>query len=98
MLLGRGRIGAVWSEVRDLGPYTGWFLFSLIAVAIGALMTYMAIGEKNATLACLIEISYPFFVAIFSWLFFRDLQLNMMTLLGGILVVSGVGLIVVFAK
>lgn len=98
MLLVRGKMGTVWEQVRELGPNTGWFLFSLITISFGAFMTYMAIGEKNATLASLIEISYPFFVVIFSWLFFRDLQLNMMTFLGGCLIVSGVGMILVYAK
>ncbi|MGH8046022.1 MAG: EamA family transporter, partial [Chthoniobacterales bacterium] len=55
---------------------------------------FMAIGEKNATLASLIEISYPIFVAFFAWLFFRETQFNFMTIVGGALVMGGV--IVVF--
>ena len=69
---------------------TGWFLFSLMAAAVGAVMTYMAIGAKNATLACLIEISYPLFVVFFAWLFFREVQLNIRTCIGAVLVIAGI--------
>lgn len=50
----------------------------------------MAIGEKNATLASLIEISYPFFVALFAWLFFREVQVSVPTIVGGLMILGGV--------
>jgi drug/metabolite transporter (DMT)-like permease len=53
----------------------------------------MAIGEKNATLASLIEISYPFFVAVFAWLFFRETQFTWPTVFGGVLILSGVAVV-----
>ena len=73
----------------------GWFLFSVAGSAIGAYLTYAAMGAKNPTLVALIEISYPIFVVFFAWLFFREMQLNPMTLCGGLLVVSGVAVIIV---
>jgi drug/metabolite transporter (DMT)-like permease len=63
---------------------------SLAAAAVGGLLIYSAIGEKNATLASLIEISYPFFVAMFAWVFFRETQFNLATVLGGVLILGGV--------
>jgi drug/metabolite transporter (DMT)-like permease len=53
----------------------------------------MAIGEKNATLASLIEISYPVFVAIFAWLFFRETQFNLAAILGGVMIIGGIAVI-----
>ena len=94
MLLAKGKNSAFFEHVRNLGPNAGWFLFSLFAASLGALMTYMAIGEKNATVASLIEISYPLFVILFTWLFFREVELNLMTAAGALLVLSGVSLIV----
>ena len=86
------------SQLKGLSvSHAGWFLFSLLAASIGALMTYMAIGEKNPTLASIIEISYPLFVVIFTWLFFREFQLNFMTFLGGFFVIFGVMLILKYA-
>ncbi len=59
----------------------------------GALLIYMAIGEKNATLASLIEISYPLFVAFFAWVFFREVQINLATVLGGAMILGGVAVV-----
>jgi drug/metabolite transporter (DMT)-like permease len=68
----------------------GWFLFSISIGALGAFLTYVAMGAKNPTLAALVEISYPLFVVLFTWVFFREVQLNVITLCGGLLVLSGV--------
>lgn len=76
----------------------GWFLFSVGGSAIGAYLTYAAMGAKNPTLVALIEISYPIFVVFFAWLFFREMQLTPVTLCGGLLVLSGVAVIVVGGK
>ncbi|MFZ0710486.1 MAG: EamA family transporter [Terrimicrobiaceae bacterium] len=88
-----GKAGALFSELRALGADWVWLVVAVVSSAAGALLIYIAIGEKNATLASLIEISYPFFVAIFSWLFFRDAQFSWPTLLGGLLILGGVGVV-----
>jgi len=71
-----------------------WFLFSTTGSALGAYLTYAAMGAKNPTLVSLIEISYPLFVVLFAWIFFREMQLNPRTLFGGLLVLFGVAVIV----
>lgn len=68
-------------------------IISSIAILGGNFLILYSIHEKNATLASMIEISYPFFIAFFSWLFFKDLQFNAWTMLGGILVFCGIGVI-----
>jgi drug/metabolite transporter (DMT)-like permease len=88
-----GRLTAVAAEVRGLGPDVVWFLVAVVASAAGALLIYMAIGEKNATLASLIEISYPFFVAIFAWAFFRETHFTWPTVFGGLLILGGVAVV-----
>jgi drug/metabolite transporter (DMT)-like permease len=60
----------------------------------GAAFVYLAIGNKNATLASLIEITYPVFVALFSYLMFRHVQVNASVILGGLMVMAGAGLII----
>jgi drug/metabolite transporter (DMT)-like permease len=72
----------------------GWFVFSISGSALGAYLTYAAMSAKNPTLASLIEISYPIFVVLFAWIFFREMQLNTLTLCGGVLVIIGVSVIV----
>ncbi len=65
-------------------------LTSLLASAL----LFMSIAGNNATLASLIEISYPLFVALFAYILFRDLQINASVVLGAALVFTGVGLII----
>ena len=88
-----GKTGTLLSEVRGLGTDWIWLVVAVVSSAAGGLLIYMAIGEKNATLASLIEISYPFFVAVFAWLFFRETQFNWPTILGGILILGGVAVV-----
>ena len=88
-----GKNGTLLSEVRALGTDWIWLVVAVVSSAAGGLLIYMAIGEKNATLASLIEISYPFFVAVFAWLFFRETQFNWPTILGGILILGGVAVV-----
>ena len=88
-----GKLGSVLGEVKGLGADWKWFVIALLASAAGTLLIYIAIGAKNATLASLIEISYPLFVAIFAWLFFRETQFNLSTILGGACIIGGVGIV-----
>jgi drug/metabolite transporter (DMT)-like permease len=88
-----GKAGGLFSELRALGADWVWLVVAVISSAAGGLLIYIAIAEKNATLASLIEISYPFFVAIFAWLFFRDAQFSWTTLLGGLLILGGVSVV-----
>jgi drug/metabolite transporter (DMT)-like permease len=64
-----GKTGMLVSEFRALGADWVWLAVAVVSSAAGGLLIYIAIGEKNATLASLIEISYPFFVALFAWFF-----------------------------
>jgi drug/metabolite transporter (DMT)-like permease len=88
-----GKTGTLVSQFRSLGSDWIWLVVAIVTSAAGGLLIYIAIGEKNATLASLIEISYPFFVAVFAWLFFRDMQFTWQTLVGGILILTGVAVV-----
>ena len=60
----------------------------------GAVLLYLSIAGKNATLASLIEITYPVFVAFFAYVMFRHIHLNASVIVGGLLVIMGAGLII----
>ena len=68
-------------------------LGSMAAFIFGNAFVFSSIHLKNASLSSIIEIAYPFLVVLFSWLFFRDVQVNLYTILGGVLVFSGVALV-----
>lgn len=61
--------------------------------AAATVLLLLSIGRKNATLASLVEISYPLFVALFSYVIFRENHLNPSVVAGAALVFAGIGLI-----
>ncbi len=77
-------------SVTEQGTIAAIALTSLL----GAVLLYLSIAGKNATLASLIEITYPVFVVFFSYILFRQLHLNASVIVGGLMVIMGAGLII----
>lgn len=75
-----------------------YFVLGIVAFTAGNLFILGSIQAKNATLAGMIEISYPFFIALFGYMLFKTNQLNLPTVIGGLLIVSGVFVIYFFNK
>jgi drug/metabolite transporter (DMT)-like permease len=73
-------------------------LFGVLTFIAAEIMIGLSIRSKNATLAGVIEISYPFFIAFFSYFLFDEQRLNPALFIGGILVFTGVILIYVFNR
>lgn len=63
---------------------------------IGTVAAYKAIHTSNATVASLIEITYPIFVAIFAAIMFQENHLNWPIAIGGMLILLGTGVIIYF--
>ena len=87
-----------WQILLGSKQLMGFTVAIIASFTIGTVLITLAIGAKNATLAGLIEVSYPVFIALFSWLFFKDVDVNPWTALGGALVLTGVGMIYMFNK
>jgi drug/metabolite transporter (DMT)-like permease len=83
---------AVWTTL-DTGPRIRVLALALTSL-LGSVLLFLSIASKNATLASLIEISYPVFVALFAWLLFRELHINTSVIIGGLLVFAGVAMII----
>ena len=77
-------------------------LYLIIAETVILILAEIFIGfsitSKSATLAGLIEISYPIFIAIFAFLLFKENQLSASTAVGGALIFIGVFIIYYFNK
>ena len=69
-----------------------------VALIVAELFIGFSITNKNATLAGLIEISYPIFIAIFTYLIFRENQINWGTFVGGLLIFAGVAVVYYFKR
>lgn len=83
---------AAWTTL-DTGPRIRVLALALTSL-LGSVLLFLSIASKNATLASLIEISYPVFVALFAWLLFRELHINTSVIIGGLLVFAGVAMII----
>ena len=57
---------------------------------LAELFIALSIVSKNATIAGMIEISYPLFIALFAYLIFRESELNWGIAAGGALIMAGV--------
>lgn len=93
------RLAEDWRALGAL-PTGERLLIAAIALTslAGTVLLYLAVRGRNATLASLIEISYPAFVAIFAWILFREWQLNAGVLLGAALVFAGTAIIILNSR
>lgn len=60
----------------------------------GAVLLYSSINNKNATLASLIEVTYPVFVVFFAYVFYRQMHVTPSVFIGGLMILFGAGLII----
>ena len=64
-----------------------------LAFVAGSFLIYYAISLKNATMVNLIEITYPIFTLIFAYIILKEVQITPATLVGGLLIFSGISII-----
>jgi len=81
--------------VKTLPVSEQWIIACLGLIGLlGEVMVYMAITGKNATLASLIEMTYPVFVVLFAYLFYRQMHVTSSVFIGGLMILVGAGLII----
>ena len=81
--------------VKLLPSSEQWIIACLGLIGLfGEVMVYMAITGKNATLTSLIEMTYPVFVVLFAYLFYRQMHVTSSVFIGGLMILVGAGLIV----
>lgn len=73
-----------------------WVLLALLTFNAGNLLIFLSIQAKNATLAGLIELSYPIFTVLFSWLLFNETHLTPSVITGSLFIFAGVFIISLF--
>lgn len=86
---------SIVTHSRQTGIY---LLFGILTFALANVLSFYAIQAKNATLASLIEVSYPLFIVIIAWVLFRENALNISVLIGGSLIFTGIFIIFYFNK
>jgi len=72
-------------------------LFLLIACIItfnaGNLLIFLSIKASNATFAAILELCYPLFTILFTWLFFRVSHMSPGVMIGSVFIFTGIFLI-----
>lgn len=56
-------------------------------------LIFASIKASNATLAGMVEVTYPVFALLFAWLLYKEVQLSPLALGGAALIFTGIGLI-----
>ena len=84
-----GGIPRVVAESSKISADVPWLVLAVGASIAAALLNYVAIGEKNSTAASFVVISYPIFVAVFAWVFFRQIQFNLSSVSGAGFILAG---------
>ena len=85
-----GKWPATVSELQAARPEMIWLIVAILCALSAGLLIFMSIQAKNATVASLIEVTYPLFTAFFAWMLFRQNTLNTATIVGGLLIFIGV--------
>lgn len=67
-----------------------WILLTVLVAFVANFMIIKSIQLSNATLAALVEVSYPFFTVLFSILILKDNTITLDVVIGGCLIIAGV--------
>lgn len=73
-----------------------YFLLNSFLIASAAFLIYSSIKLIGAPMATIIEIAYPFFIVIFSFILFKS-TVNVYFLLGSLLIFIGSAIIIKFS-
>ena len=83
-----------WKPLWESWSVLGLLTLYLLAGSGAYVFNAYAIAAKNATLASLLEISYPVFIVLFTAFFLRKVHLNLLGFLGAALILAGCALVV----
>jgi len=89
-VLGNKTLGDDTLKLLEFNNLTWWFLLSITIGISASIMIAKSIQLSNATLAGLIEVSYPIFIVIFSYLFFKEMHMTKGIFIGSILIFVGI--------
>jgi drug/metabolite transporter (DMT)-like permease len=85
--------GRDWQVLKQAGGEAKLALACITVYVTANVFILLSVKAKNATMAGMIEITYPLFTALFAWVLFREAQMGTGTALGGALIIAGVACI-----
>jgi drug/metabolite transporter (DMT)-like permease len=85
--------------LAQLGTGERWTVLSIaVSSLVATVLLFISIDRKNATLAGLIEITYPLVIIFFTWLLFREVNLNWTSAFGGLLIMAGAVIVIASSR
>ena len=92
----RGAVQKDWYAFFDANRGTQFtFILAGIFTVIASYLLYEAISEKNATMASMVEITYPIFTIFFVFLLYREVALTSLGFIGVCIVFAGLYLVLI---
>ncbi|AUR52634.1 EamA family transporter [Aquella oligotrophica] len=85
----KGNFGSFTSKLAN-PKLLGLIISSGLIYVVASYFILKSITASNASLAAIIESSYPIFTVLFAFIFFGQLQLNLISGIGFILILSGI--------
>ena len=82
-----------WEILKSAGTELKLLAVCVTVVMIANVFILLSIKAKNATMAGMIEITYPLFTALFAWVLFKEAQMTTGALIGFVLIIMGVACI-----
>jgi drug/metabolite transporter (DMT)-like permease len=73
-------------------------LTSTIIYVVASILIFKSISSSNASIAAIIESCYPVFTVIFAFIIFGQLQLNLISSIGFIFIISGIVMVKIYGQ
>ncbi len=90
------------ADARALAGFGAAERWTVLAVAgtslLATALLFVSIDRKNATMAGIIESSYPLFIVLFTWLLFREVHLSWASAIGGLLIMAGALIVILSSR
>ncbi|MFA6018065.1 MAG: DMT family transporter [Patescibacteria group bacterium] len=94
----RGTLKTDLVKIADSKSLLILVIVSSLSFALADWLIASSVSSKNATLATIIEISYPIFVALFAYVLYREVQITALGFIGGAIIFIGVLIVFISTK
>ena len=74
----------------------GLIISSSLIYVVASILILKSISSSNASLAAIIESCYPIFTVLFAFILFGEMQLNIASAIGFILILSGIIIVKIY--
>ena len=81
------------TDLQNIYTIKYTFILNVVVYLAASLLIASSIKQSNAVVAGLVEISYPLFIIIFSFLILKETNIDIKTIIGGLLILIGVVII-----